>query len=156
MENKLFDTLEKLDIKYEMVDHEAVFTCEQAEFVKGLIDGTACKNLFLKNKKHEYFLYVLPDDQRADLKKLGKENGLGNLSFAGEQDLWDMLKLKTGGVTPLGIINDENSAVKVLLSKDLEGKKVLLHPNTNTATVSLKFDDLIKFIKYERNDYALV
>lgn len=67
-----------------------------------------------------------------------------------------MLKLKTGGVTPLWIINDENSAVKVLLSKDLAGKKILLHPNTNTATVSLEFDDLIKFIKYERNDYALV
>ena len=75
------NVLEKLDdlgIKYEKVEHEAVYTCEQTEFVKGLVKGQGCKNLFLKNKKKEYFLYTLPDDQRADLKTLGKDNDLGH------------------------------------------------------------------------------
>ena len=88
----VLEKLDELGIKYEKAEHEAVYTCEQAEFVKGLVKGQGCKNLFLKNKKKEYFLYTLPDDQRADLKTLGKENHLGNLSFANENDLWDILR----------------------------------------------------------------
>lgn len=52
------NVLEKLDdlgIKYEKVEHEAVYTCEQTEFVKGLVKGQGCKNLFLKNKKKRVF-----------------------------------------------------------------------------------------------------
>ena len=71
---ELEQILNELKIEYEKAEHEAVLTCEQAEFVKGLIKGQGCKNLFLKNSKKEYFLYVLPDDQKADLKKLGKDN----------------------------------------------------------------------------------
>lgn len=73
MENKLFDTLEKLDIKYEMVDHEAVFTCEQAEFVKGLIDGTACKNLFLKTRSMSIFYTFCPTIRELILKNWEKK-----------------------------------------------------------------------------------
>ena len=41
----------------------------------------------------------------------------------------------------------------VVLDKELKNNKVLIHPNRNTATVSIKYDDLIKFIKYCGNEY---
>lgn len=153
------NVLEKLDdlgIKYEKVEHEAVYTCEQTEFVKGLVKGQRCKNLFLKNKKKGYFLYTLPDDQRADLKTLGKDNDLGHLSFANENDLWNILELKAGSVTPLGIINDTENKVTVLLDKKLRGQNMLVHPNRNTATISVDFDDMLRFIENQKHNYILV
>ena len=37
--------------------------------------------------------------------------------------------------------------------KELKNNKVLIHPNRNTATISIKYDDLIKFIKHCGNEY---
>ena len=52
----------------------------------------------------------------------------------------------------LGILND-NSKVVVILDKELRGHKVLVHPNINTATISLEYEDLLKIIKYCNNSY---
>ena len=54
-ENKVYETLDKLNIKYDRVDHEPVFTAEEAkECVSGLIEGVRCKNLFLQYTKKNY------------------------------------------------------------------------------------------------------
>ena len=153
---ELFELLNSLDIKYDKVEHKEVFTCEQAEFVKGLINGQGCKNLFLKNNKKQYFLYVLPDDARADIKAVSKENSLGHLSFANEEELSEILHLKKGSVTPLGFINDTNHVVELLIDNRLKDKKLLFHPNTNTATISIEFNDFIRFLNYETNKYIFV
>ena len=57
-EEKVYSTLDKLNIKYDRVDHKPVFTAEEAKScVTGLIKGVRCKNLFLQDtKKHTYEL----------------------------------------------------------------------------------------------------
>lgn len=153
---EILDILDKLEIDYTMIEHEPVFTCEQAQFVKTLINGAGCKNLFLRNNKKQYFMYVLPDEKRADLKLLGKQNALGHLSFGNEEKLWELLKLKRGGVSPLGIINDEENAVTLLIDKALKDKLLLFHPNDNAKSLNIRYDDLIKFIEYTNHEYILV
>ena len=152
----VLDILDKLEIEYTMIEHEPVFTCEQAQFIKTLISGDGCKNLFLRNNKNQYFMYVLPDEKRADLKLLGKQNDLGHLSFGNEEKLWELLKLKSGGVSPFGIINDEENTVTLLIDKELKDKLLLFHPNDNTKSLNIRYDDLIKFIEYTEHKYILV
>lgn len=120
------------------------------------MEGIGCKNLFLKDAKKNLFLYTLPEDKRADLKTLPEKINSKRLSFANENDLQEYLGLTPGSVTPLGIINDKEQKVKVVLDKALKNKKVLIHPNRNTATVSIKYDDLIKFIKHCGNEYIVI
>lgn len=153
---EILDILDKLEIDYTMIEHEPVFTCEQAQFVKTLINGEGCKNLFLRNNKNQYFMYVLPDEKRADLKLLGKKNALGHLSFGNEEKLWELLKLKRGGVSPLGIINDDENAVTLLIDVELKDKLLLFHPNDNAKSLNIRYDDLIKFIEYTNHKYILV
>ena len=153
---EILDILDKLETEYTMVEHEAVFTCEQAQFVKTLIKGEGCKNLFLRNSKKQYFMYVLPDEKRADLKALGKQNSLGHLSFGNEENLWDLLKLKSGGVSPFGIINDKENVVTLLIDGELQSKLLLFHPNDNTKSLNIKYIDLIKFVEYTNHKYLLV
>ncbi len=153
---EILDILDKLEIEYTMVEHEAVFTCVQAQFVKTLIKGEGCKNLFLRNNKKQYFMYVLPDEKRADLKSLGKQNNLGHLSFGNEEKLWDLLKLKSGGVSPFGIINDKENIVTLLIDSELQSKLLLFHPNDNTKSLNIKYIDLIKFVEYTNHKYLLV
>ena len=144
----ILDVLDKLNIKYNMQEHKAVYTVEEMQEIFLDMEGIGCKNLFLKDAKKNLFLYTLPEDKRADLKTLPEKINSKRLSFANENDLQTYLGLIPGAVTPLGIINDKEQKVTVVLDKELKNNKVLIHPNINTATISIKYDDLIKFIKY--------
>lgn len=153
---ELYEVLKRLNIFYDEVCHEAVFTTEEAEFIKSRIEGIGCKNLFLTNHKGSYYLVVLKDDKRANMKELSSFLGVSRLSFASEKELESILKLKKGSVTPLGIINDKNNLVTLILDRDLKENKILVHPNTNTKTISINFNDLIHFIEYENHKYLLL
>ncbi len=135
------------------MEHEAVYTVEEAQEIQGRIDGVGCKNLFLTDNKKKYFLVILEENKKADLKQIGKMVNVSHLSFARAHDLNNILKLEQGSVSPFGIINDMDNKVVLLIDKDLKDKKLLFHPNVNTKTVSIKYDDLIKFIKFEKHIY---
>lgn len=150
--NEIYEFLEKLNIDYEKLEHEPVYTVEEAQNIKGKIQGIGCKNLFLKNKECQYYLYMLREDKKADLKNVAKILECGRLSFASEDELYELLKLRKGSVTPLGIINDD-SKVTIILDKELQGQRLLVHPNVNTATISILYEDLLKVIKYCQNTY---
>ncbi len=152
----LYEILNKLNIKYEEVKHEAVYTIEEAQNIKCNIDGVGCKNLFLKAKNNNYYLVIIREDKRADIKKLTKILNVKKLSFATEKELKEILNLQIGSCTPFGIINDLENKVILLIDKELQNKKLLFHPNINTATISINYSDLIKFIDYEQHKYILI
>ena len=154
----IFELLKELGIKFELLEHAAVYTVEESRQLKIFekLDGQACKNLFLKSKRGEYFLLTLPAYKRADLKLVAKLLNLPRLSFAQEEELEKFLGLHTGAVTPLGIINDDTKKVRLIIDAELQDKKLLLHPNTNTATVALAFADLVKIILHTGHEYFLV
>lgn len=147
----LEEKLKTLNINYEKVEHPAVYTVEEAKEKVPKIDGVGCKNLFLRTQKKEAFLYTLPEDKQINLKSLSKELGVTRFHFATPETLEEVLGVIPGSVTPLAIVNDSKNLVTVVLDKELQGKKILVHPNRNTATIAIQYEDLIKFIKSENH-----
>ena len=116
--------------------------------LRGTIKGVHTKNLFLKNKKNNFFLFSCQESTIVDLKQLKKVLGMGNISFTRDLYLKDMLGVKPGSVTPFGLINDQNNEIKFfLVNKILYHKKVNFHPLVNTSTVSLDTKDFLIFMK---------
>ena len=76
-----YNTLNKLNIEYKEIEHQAVYTSIEAEFIKDLIDGEGVKNLFLKSSKKKYYLVLTPDTKTVYLKFFSTIVG-SNLSFA--------------------------------------------------------------------------
>ncbi len=152
----IYMILQELGISYNEIEHEAVFTVEQAQNIKNKIEGTGCKNLFLTDKKGKYFLVVLEENKRANISEIEKLTDTKHLSFANNEELKEILSLEQGSVTPLGIINDINNKVLMIIDRDLKSKKLLVHPNINTKTISINFADLVKFIEYEKHKYILM
>ena len=99
---------------------------------------------------------ILEENKRANIKELKKIIGSSCLTFASTLELEAKLKLTQGSVTPFGIINDLNKEVILLIDNDLKNNKLLFHPNINTKTISITFDDLIRFIEYQGNEYILI
>lgn len=148
--------LDKLNIKYELLKHKAVYTVEEAKSISNMIEGIGCKNLFLTNKKGNYYLYLLHEDKKANLKELSIILNTTKLTFASPEELKSLLGLEQGGVTPLGILNDTDNKVKFLIDDFLVDKKLLMHTNTNTETISVTYEDLLKIINYCKHDITII
>ena len=152
----LYEVLNKLDIKYEEVSHEKVMTVEEAKHIEEMIEGIGSKNLFLTNKKGKYVLVLIHEDNQANIKSISKLVGIKHLSFAKPEELMEVLGLESGSVTPMGIINDQENKVLIVIGEELVDKKLLVHPNVNTKTMSLHYKDLIKYIEYLNHEYIIM
>src|SRR3977135_3413350 len=98
-----------------------VATVEEASQHWGGIDATHCKNLFLRNQKgNRHYLVILTHSKKADLKTMADQIGDGKLSFGSPERLMTHLGLAPGSVSPFGLINDREHAVRVVIDRDLK------------------------------------
>ena len=145
---QLFDRLAELGIDHKTVEHEAVFTVEQAKQHRGALPGHHIKNLFLRNKKEEMWLVVALEDRAIDLKRLGEMLGAGRLSFGSPERLRTYLGVEPGSVTPFSVINDTPHKVSLVLDSGLrDGGPINAHPLTNTMTSAIALPDLLRFFE---------
>lgn len=151
----IYDILEKLDIKYDEIIHKEVYTIKEAEVLKNRINGVGVKNIFLTNKRGGYYLVLIKDNKRLDIKMLESIFNTGHLSFCSDIELKDILGIESGSVSVFNIINDKLNKVFIFIDKELVSKRVLFHPNINTRTISINYNDVIRVIDYLNHDYKL-
>ena len=144
------DLLELLRLKglnFQIHDHKPLFTVEDSEKMRGSIDGAHTKNLFLKNKKNNFYLLSCDENARVDLKNFSKSIFAKNLSFANELYLDKYLGIKPGSVSPFALLNDEDNVVSFYLDQKLAESEVInFHPLINTTTISINTKDFIRFM----------
>jgi Ala-tRNA(Pro) deacylase len=144
----LFSRLRDLGLATTTHRHPPVFTVEEAKRLRGDIPGTHCKNLLLADHKGQLWLVVARENTAVDLKALRGLLDAGRLSFARPDRLLEVLGLTPGEVTPFGLINDTAHRVRVVLERAMmAGEWLNFHPLTNTATTTIRPDDLVAFIR---------
>lgn len=154
----VYKKLDELNIKYKKVDHKAVFTMEETAELNLENEDEIVKNIFLRDdKKINYYLVLIAGNKRVNLKELRNNLRLRPLTFASEEDLEKYLGLHKGSVTVLGVLNDTNHIVKVLIDEDIKKfKEIGVHPNENTASIWLKLEDIEKVLNYTENEYEFI
>ena len=150
--------LDALGITYVLYEHPPVFTAEEAETHWKDIPGKAVKNLFLRNKKGDrHYLVILGIEKQADLRHLVKVIGDDRLSFGSPERLMKCLGVTPGSVSPLGLIHDTAHAVRVIVDSDLrDADHLIFHPNDNTASVTISFADLERFLATRGNSVRYI
>jgi Ala-tRNA(Pro) deacylase len=140
--------LRELGIAFERHGHPPVATVEEAALYWDGIDAAHCKNLFLRNQKgNRHYLVILRASKKADLKSVADQIGDGKLSFGSPERLMAHLGLTPGSVSPFGLINNKDHAVRVVLDQDLKSaERLSFHPNINTATLVLSRADFERFL----------
>jgi len=144
----IFEFLAQHAIPFERYDHEAVFTCDQAERAVPTIPAAHTKNLFLRDKKGQrHWLLVTLCSKAVDLKQVAAEIGADKLSLGSPERLAKHLGVTPGAVTVLALINDPTHAVELLVDKDVwSADAIRAHPLVNTATLALAQTDMRRFI----------
>lgn len=160
MNNKgeVLQVLKDLDISFRIFNHPPLPTIEIAASYWKNIDSQHCKNLFFRNHKGDKHYLVILDWMKAlDIHDLEKRLRQGKISFASDQRLEKYLGLKAGSVSPFGLINDRGHHVHLFIDETLKNTNLIsFHPNDNTSTVVLSFEDFIKFLHWTGNSYEFL
>lgn len=156
--SKVLKVLKELNISYDIYEHPPLDTIAIAQKYWKDIDATHCKNLFFRNHKgNRHYLCIIKDTTPFNLKPLEKKLKQGKLSFGSEKRLEKYLGVKPGSVSPFGLINDLDHHVHLFIDQELKkAEKVSYHPNDNTASVVISFEDLIMFIETMGNSYEFI
>ena len=146
-DSDLLNLISSKELDFQTHNHDPLFTVQDSENLRGKIEGSHTKNLFLKNKKDKFFLFTCDEKANIDLKRFSKSIDAKNLSFANEEYLMEYLGVKPGSVSPYALLNDKNNVVSFYIDEKLvKGKKINFHPLVNTKTITINTKDFLEFI----------
>lgn len=147
-ELRVYDLLDELNIEFWRVDHDAARTMEDCAVADQLLgeDTAICKNLFLRNSRgDQYYLLMLPGDKKFKTKDVSHQIGSTRLSFGEEEKLLEYLDIKPGSVSVMGLMNDRENKVQLLMDEDvLKLPWVGCHPCMSTTSIKLTTKDLME------------
>lgn len=146
--DELFEYLNRLDIQVKTIFHEPLYTVADQQKLRGPLGGGYTKNLFIKDKKDNFFLLTVEQDAVVDLKTIHHIIGAeSKVSFGKPEAMLALLGVTPGAVTAFAPINDTGNKVRVFLDADLmKHSHINCHPLINTATTSIAALDLLKFL----------
>lgn len=140
-EHKLCATLDAAGIEYSYHQHKAVFTVAESQSARDTFpEGVSTKNLFLKDRRNNFFLLSLEENRQVSLKDLGKVIGArGSLSFANEELLWQHLGVTAGSVTPYAILNAGRGLIRQFIDEEIyQSAYFHAHPLRNDRTITAR------------------
>jgi Ala-tRNA(Pro) deacylase len=158
-EVRVYDLLDKLGIEYERTDHEEANTMEKCNEIDKILDTIICKNLFLCNRQQtEFYLLMMPGDKPFKTKEITSQIGSARLSFASPEDMEKYLDIRPGAVSVMGLMNDHENHVQLLVDEDvMKGEYLGCHPCVNTSSMKVRTEDIFgKFLEAVHHDMIKV
>lgn len=147
-EIRTYDFLDALGVSYERIDHEAAMTIEACADIDVALEAEICKNLFLCNRQEtNFYLLMMPGAKKFSTKEVSKQINSARLSFAKESYLEEFLDITPGSVSVMGLMNDKDHRVQLLIDEDLlKGEYFGCHPCINTSSLRIRIQDLMEKI----------
>ena len=156
-EEAVYDLLNELNIPFERVDW--LPEDEGTENVYNALGIMHLKNLLLCNaQKSKFYLLVMPANVPFKSNVLSKQLGTPRFSFAPEENLRDLLNVKPGSASILGLNNDKECIVNLCIDERvLEQEYYGCHPCVNTTSLKIRTDDILnKFLAHTGHFYTIV
>lgn len=145
-EIRSYELLDKLELEYFRIDHEPAMTMEACEEIDKFLGAKMCKNLFLCNRQEtDFYLLLMPGEKPFKTKDLSAQLGVARLSFGKAEYMESFLDILPGSLSILGLMNDKDNRVRLLIDKDLLcEEKIGCHPCVNTSSLSISVKDLVE------------
>ena len=147
-EERCYDLLDSLGVEYYRVDHEHADTIQDCELVENLLGAKICKNLFLSNRQQtDFYLLIMPGAKPFTTNLLSKQLHTARLSFGTPEQMEKYLDTLPGSASVLGLMNDRENRVRLLVDKDLLSEETFgCHPCQNTSSLRFRTAELFERI----------
>lgn len=137
-------TFSEADIYFELYEHKAIYTNEDAVVMKEEqgFSGTETKSLYLKGKDNVNYIFLTYTTKRTDFKKLKSVVGK-KLSVVSPEDMEAQTGQKPGAVSPFGYSKD----VPLIIDEELlSEEKLVFAPGRPDRTMVVLVKDIYKII----------
>ncbi|MBR4881494.1 MAG: prolyl-tRNA synthetase associated domain-containing protein [Clostridia bacterium] len=158
-EQSVYRLLESLKISYTRADHAPAMTMEDCKAVDDVLNVVMCKNLFLCNRqKTSFYLLLIPGDKPFRTKEFSAALGISRVSFADEGDMERLLGLLPGSVTVMGLMNDSECEVQLVIDRDvIKSDFIGCHPCVNTSSIKVNTSDILeKFLPHVKHSPVFI
>ena len=152
--DQLLGILNDLNIKFDLYNHKPLFTVEDVKkltkmnFSEDQKSGHI-KNLYLRDKKKNNYLFVCEQNKIVNLPLLGDKLNSSRLSFGSDQRLFEFLGVYSGAVSPFCMINGKNKNVQLIFEIGLQNfDELLLHPFVCDRSIKISFENIKKFLDF--------
>ena len=145
-EIRTYNMLDRLGIRYQRTDHERADNMKACNEIDAILGVMICKNLFLCNRqKTAFYLLMMPGDKKFKTRELSSQMGSSRLSFAEPADMLRLLDIEPGAVSIMGLMNDRNREVNLLIDEDvLKGEFIGCHPCVCTSSLRIRMEDIVR------------
>ena len=154
-EMRTYRFLARAGITFKRADHDMAETMEDCREIEKVLKAPICKNLFLCNRqKTDFYLLLMPGDKPFKTKEITS----ARLSFGPEEFMWEYMNCHQGSASVLGLMNDTQGKVRLLVDEDLKKNPYLgAHPCINTSTLKLHTSDVFgKFLELTGHEATYV
>ncbi|NLC75933.1 MAG: prolyl-tRNA synthetase associated domain-containing protein, partial [Clostridiales bacterium] len=109
-------------------------------------------------QKTNFYILMIEGDKHFKTKEISHQIGSARLSFATAEFMEKFLDITPGSVSVMGLMNDKENNVKLLIDSDLlKSEYIGCHPCINTSSLRLRTADITgKFLKAVHHDYQTV
>lgn len=143
--------LDEAHIAYQKLEHEPVFTSEQAAAVRGTKLGQGAKALLFKTKQG-FVLVVMAADKKADSKKLKQYLAVKDLRFATPEEVKEQMGCEIGACYPLGVVAGLRTIVDHSLSVNDE---IVFNAGRHDVSIKMRYRDYVSVARAEPASVAV-
>jgi Ala-tRNA(Pro) deacylase len=138
-------------ISYKLIEHEPIFTSEQAAKVRGTDLKSGAKALvFIADK--EPIMIVVPGDKRVDLRKFKDTFKIKNLAMASSEEVEDFIEgVKVGAVHPFGNLHGLPVYVDQSLGRN---KEIVFNAGLHEKSIKMSYQDYYRLVKPRLGNFA--
>lgn len=142
MYKEIIKLLDANHVEYNIIDHEPVYTSEQAAKIRGLSIDEGAKSLLLKSEKC-FSLAVLSGSKKLDSKEYKLHIKAKDLRFATPDEVKTVMKCEIGACYPFGNLIGLETIVDAGL---LENEFISFNPGQHDKSIRVKSSDYSRIV----------
>ncbi|MGD0284723.1 MAG: YbaK/EbsC family protein [Candidatus Saccharimonadales bacterium] len=147
----IINTLKTYSVNYSELEHEPVYTSEQAAKVRGLSIDTGAKSLLLKANDN-YYLVVLSGSKKIDSKKFKMAIGIKKFRFATPDEVKEKMLCNIGACYPFGSI----VKLDTYIDKSLIGQSIIsFNPGRHDKSIKMDLKDYMMIENPKQIDISI-
>ncbi len=137
-------------IDYKIIEHEAVFTSDQAAKVRGVDIKEGAKSMIIRSDGN-FYNFVLSAAKKIDWKKVKMILETDSVSLATPEEVLNKMNCEIGSVPPFGNLYNLKVFCDPFL---LQNEFIEFNAGLHTVSIRMKSKDWLEVVKPEINNFA--
>ncbi len=154
MEQQLYLKLNSLSIGYEILEHKPILTMDDGREIMAKLNGCVPINLALIDSNGKYYLLVKKITTKLKINDLNKKLSVKGIKMLTQEKMSEILGVPPGCATIFSLIN--YPSLHIIIDDTIKDEFINFHPMRNNATMTIKYQDVLKFIGSFGTSYTVL